>query len=393
MKRKFLLIILTITCFLFGCGNSTTAVLHKMDFALNGTSISEINAGSKEIKYEGNTVALDGVTYDDVQVKGRGNSTWIADVNKKPYQIKFQEASDLAGLGASEKWILLANAFDKTSLRNDFSFYISEKLSIPFSQRGCFTELYADGKYVGLYYLCHKVEIGENEVSLDGDDAVLVEMNTRADLKDDDISVEILDGYFITLSDSNRDDTSENKVLLNDFADAYKKLEKACDIGDFETVSSLIDIKSFADIFLIEMFAGDMDLFSSSFFMYRNAPEERIYAGPIWDMDMSFGNDFRYTGDVPLYEIGLTMHDEYIYKKLLLLDGFKEVLYSEWEKLKGVVTGVETENYFDEMSRIIASSVENAGKENELLEDINYLREYLEKRVPIFETYLSNLTI
>ena len=56
--------------------------------------------------------------FDSVSIRGRGNSTW--NMAKKPYRIKFLNKEKFLGTGYAKckKWTLLANAGDKTMIRN-----------------------------------------------------------------------------------------------------------------------------------------------------------------------------------------------------------------------------------------------------------------------------------
>ena len=56
--------------------------------------------------------------YDSVQIRGRGNSTWS--LSKKPYKLKFNEKERFLGpdRANAKKWTLLANAADKSLIRN-----------------------------------------------------------------------------------------------------------------------------------------------------------------------------------------------------------------------------------------------------------------------------------
>ena len=116
-----------------------------MEIKLDGVEIDEIDAGSKDIKYEGNelNIYVDGTMaeYDDVQIKGRGNTTWTQN-EKKSYQIKFQQKVDLFGMGKARKWYLLANAADGTNLRTEVAFYIEDMLDMKYKFKGKFIELY-----------------------------------------------------------------------------------------------------------------------------------------------------------------------------------------------------------------------------------------------------------
>ena len=60
-------------------------------------------------------------------MKGRGNSTWAAP--KKPYAIKFDKKKSLMDLPEDKSWVLLANYYDATLLRNDLAFFMGNEIS------------------------------------------------------------------------------------------------------------------------------------------------------------------------------------------------------------------------------------------------------------------------
>lgn len=97
-------------------------------------------------------------------IKSRGNSTFNAE--KKPYQIKLLKNASLPGMPSAEKWILLANAFDDTLIRNEIVFRFADRYSVFPSIRGEFVDLYLNGEYAGDHYLCEKIEVGENRLNI-----------------------------------------------------------------------------------------------------------------------------------------------------------------------------------------------------------------------------------
>lgn len=125
----------------------------RLDLKLNGVTLEQINAGSKETKYEGNDLTITNSeaidNYSNVEIKGRGNTTWSCP--KKPYQIKLDKKVDLFGLGKLKKWVLLADWFDQSHLRNNVAFYVAQLLGMQYSWDGEYINLYVDGKYIGLY--------------------------------------------------------------------------------------------------------------------------------------------------------------------------------------------------------------------------------------------------
>ena len=93
------------------------------------------------------------VVYDDAltQIKGRGNSTW--ELDKKPYQIKLSEKTDLLQTGnkdnRSKTWVLLANYNDSSSLRNSLMYNMGLELGMDFCMENNWVNLYYDGEYRG----------------------------------------------------------------------------------------------------------------------------------------------------------------------------------------------------------------------------------------------------
>lgn len=140
----------------------TSYGLPVLSITLSGTTLDTINSGSKTIKYEGNTVSItdeSDPSYDlsvsGVEIKGHGNSTWQTD--KKPYQIKFSKKTSLLGLPAAKKYILLANAFDPSGMRDAVASDLAQGMGLP----AClyrFIDLYVDGRYIGNYMLSQKAE-------------------------------------------------------------------------------------------------------------------------------------------------------------------------------------------------------------------------------------------
>ena len=270
-----------------------------ISIALNGTAIDIIHAGTKDIKYPDNFLTVTDFdhidSYAGVEIKGRGNSTWAAD--KRPYQIKFAHTTDLLGLGASKKWVLLADYLDDSHLRNHLAFYLSYLLDMPYRDHGQHVDLYIDGEYRGLYYLCHKNEISQRSVRLQDPQGVLVEMDNLWE-PDDDFFVSDYDKNRLLFKDVKTDDPELAVTAFVDFRQAFNRFERALYASDWNGVKQEIDLESFAQYFLMAELSVDVDGFASSVFFYKDGPHDLIHAGPIWDYDLAFAN-FRWSIDGP----------------------------------------------------------------------------------------------
>lgn len=107
----------------------------------------------------------------DMQIKGRGNATWK--YTKRPYALKLVKKTSVLGMKKHKRWILLANWKDRTLLRNDAAFWLSQQVSdsikspsFPYSVHGQFVELEFNGEYRGNYYLCEQIKIDKNRLNI-----------------------------------------------------------------------------------------------------------------------------------------------------------------------------------------------------------------------------------
>lgn len=258
----------------------------KLEISLSDASIEQINTNDKTIKYLNNTATftIDNVssTFNNVEIKGRGNYTWGQ--FKKPYQIKLPARESIFGLNEAKKWILLANYADPSYLRNDTAFYLEKILNEAYAINGNFLEVYFDDNYNGLYYLTEKVEISESRVNLQEPSSLIVELDN---LYGDNCYYD-LNNNCLTIKDSRGGD--EPEVTMTTFVDKLNHAEKAISSQDYNSLETYIDVDSFARYFLISEFSNNPDSYSSSLFMYQYNNDGKIYAGPGWDFDFAFGN-------------------------------------------------------------------------------------------------------
>ena len=260
----------------------------KLEISLRDVSIEEIDAGIKDIKYPNNTATLtingNPTTYKNVEIKGRGNTTW--EKIKKPYQIKFENKENLFNLGNEKKWILLANFLDPTSLRNDIAFYLEKILDENFMLSGAFTELYIDNNYRGLYYLTEKVEISKSRINLDDPFDIIVELDNLYG-KDPSCHYDNYQKNCFVIKGSVNADNEETSI--EQFLHSFNSLGIAIKHKDWDEIQNLIDVDSFAKYYLLNEFAVNPDSYSTSLFMYTQ--NGKIHAGPGWDFDFALGNN------------------------------------------------------------------------------------------------------
>ena len=257
-------------------------------------------------------------TADDepVEVRGRGNSTW--GLPKKPYRIKFPVKFSPVGLdhAKAKSWVILAHDMDKSLLRNHLAFEISRILfnasenyhnegAVMFTPCSQFINVYMNDDYHGVYQMSDQMEVAKGRIDIDrlkavdGSDAskitggYLVETNIHHD-----------EGYPVSFN-SSRGIYMDHKYPKDDDCDIaqYRYMEdfiyKAESIlysYDFKDPQygwrKWFDEKTLADYIIVKELAGDMDGYTSTYF-YKRRGIDKIFFGPVWDVDKGWNNDKR----------------------------------------------------------------------------------------------------
>lgn len=220
-------------------------------------------------------------------MKGRGNSTWGAP--KKPYAIKFDKKKSLMDLPEDKSWVLLANYYDATLLRNDLAFFMGNEISTldwtPHYQQA---DLILNGQYKGIYQLGEKVKISKKRVNV-GDDGFLLEVDAKADANEVTFKVTHI-GQPINIKEPDVVVDGEDYNYIVDYltnADAVLFSENWLDAED--GYKKYIDMSSFVDWYLINEIAKNNDaiFFTSCYMNLKRGGKLKM--GPLWDFDVAFG--------------------------------------------------------------------------------------------------------
>ena len=226
-------------------------------------------------------------------VKGRGNTTWLAD--KKPYAIKFNSKKSLMGLPKDKSWVLLANYFDPTLLHNDFVLWLGNKYScLDWTPHYKQVDLVLNGQYKGIYQLGEKVKISADRVDV-GDDGFLLEVDGYAPYETGSkyFSIAHLE-QVVNFKDPDADKVSDED--FNYVKGYFEDADAALFSNDFKDPvigwKAYLDMDSFVDWYLINEIAknGDAFFWSSTYMNFRRGG--KIKMGPLWDYDLAFGSYF-----------------------------------------------------------------------------------------------------
>ena len=269
------------------------------------------------------------------QLKARGNSTFTY-AEKKSYQIKLAEPSDLLGKQEQVKtWVLLASYFDATQMHDKMVKDLAAELGLAYTASCDWVNLYYDGEYRGVYLLSEKNSVGETSVAITDMEQAYERLNTGygTDMttalaensygqqyqytKDLTEPENITGGYLIELNHDMWDEASGFKTrqgvafnvkspewcgdsamkYISEYYQAFEDAVYAMDdtgvytgynTGTGKYFYDYVDMDSLVKVFLLQELALNCDGFISSVYFYKDA-DGIMYAGPIWDQDMTFG--------------------------------------------------------------------------------------------------------
>ena len=229
-----------------------------------------------------------------MEIKGHGNSTW--GMPKKPYRVKLDSKAKLFGMPSEKNWVLLANYDDKTMLRDAVASEVSNIIGMAWAPRSKFVELMLNGAYVGTYQFIENVDINSNRVNITDSDAsadptadgFLMEQDMT---QGDTFNWATPHGAYIGSNDPDPP-TPAGEVYIQNLVNNSEAAFYAPNAPDPTTGwRADWDQDSLVNWFLVDEFMGNQDADGHSMYFYKDAGAVPFYAGPIWDFDISSGND------------------------------------------------------------------------------------------------------
>ena len=243
---------------------------------------------------------------DNVKIKVRGNSTANPTNGKKAYRLKFDKKlgatkHDMLGLGYSARnWTLLANVFDHSMIRNALSNHLEKEVGMDFCPGYKFADVVINGNYRGTYQICDHVEIDKNRVNVNEDTGWMLEFQGRGDMLDKPLCFS-KDGILMNIKNPEpADEKDEAQVaaviapIQDWFTGTWKSKWTGSNVFDTQTGwRSVNDEESLIKFWIITELTGDYDGWMTVK-AYKEADEDKLHYGPVWDKDLAYGN---YSGE------------------------------------------------------------------------------------------------
>lgn len=228
---------------------------------------------------------------ENTQIRGRGNSSWW-NSDKKPYRVKFDKKQQLLGedFAKAKNWTLLANHGDKTMIRNALTYQLGRFMGMKFCPAAKFIDLYLNGKYRGTYQISDHVQVHKKRIEVDEDNGWLLEVANENSKEEPYITST---RYGITYNIKNPDDellTVDQRIAIGQWLEAFEKAVASNDYQNPETgYRAYIDETDFINWYVGAELTGNIDALYS-IYMYKEADEQKMHFGPLWDLDIGYDN-------------------------------------------------------------------------------------------------------
>jgi len=209
----------------------------------------------------------------------------------------------LLGMPAENDWILGGMVFDTALVRDYLCMNLSRKLG-NYASRTEYCEVMVNNDYKGLYMLQEKIKADDGRVDvlkIGTGDNTLPNLSggyiTKADKTTggDPIAWTMYSfqgaqvDYIHVLPKPENVTFYQTSYIKNEFT----KLETTAYNNNTSALNgypSIIDIPTFIDYMIINEFASNPDAYQYSTYFHKDR-NGKLRAGPIWDMDLSYGND------------------------------------------------------------------------------------------------------
>lgn len=292
---------------------------------------------------------------------------------KKQYAAETRDAAgedlkvSLLGFPKESDWILFAPYNDKSLMRDVLAYRIASDMG-RYASRSKFCEVVLNGDYVGVYVLLEKIKRDANRVNikkLESPDTSGTAVTGGYIIKIDKTDGEENDGWYsryFPFSERNDqvfyqyhypkpvDIVQQQKTFIQNKIFHFETVMKyALNIADSVTgYPAYINPDSFVDFILANEVAKNVDAYRLSTFLYKNRDDidPKIYAGPVWDFNLAFGNADYYEGwktdgwqidlltnihNIPDWESFLT---PFWWKNLFEDSTFRNKIYLKWYYLR-----------------------------------------------------------
>ena len=343
------------------------------------------------------------------QKKQYGFSTFLSDdVNKNDVS--------LLGMPAEHDWILNAMVFDSALIRDYLSYNLSRMIG-EYATRTEYCEVVLNGSYRGLYLLQEKIKADDNRVNIvkiAATDLTFPDITggyiTKADKTTGGDPVAwtmyswsgTIVNYIHDLPDPGVVATQQDNYIHGQFT-ALEATAANNNTSLSNGYPSIIDIPSFINFIIICELGSNADSYQLSTFFHKDR-NGKLRAGPIWDNDLTYGNDLFLWGfnrshpDVWQFQ-SFGNDGSRFWRDLFLSSQFRCYIAKRWNELTQPgqpLNQATIEAFIDQTVSLISEAVarENAKWNNvrNHAQRIAKIKSYLSLRIPWMTANLGSFS-
>jgi hypothetical protein len=352
------------------------------------------------------------LNYDGrIDIEIRGSSSQVTP--KKQYGFTTRMADNvtnnnvsLLGMPEENDWILNGMVFDPALMRDFLCYNLSRQIG-EYASRTAYCEVIINGSYKGLYLLQEKIKADDNRVNIikiDENDNSLPQVSggyiTKADKTTggDPVAWTMINpngttvDYIHELPKPENVTTAQHNYIQTQFLELVSTVARQ-DASFVNGYPSIIDIPSFINHMIISELSSNADSYQYSTFFHKDR-NGKLRAGPIWDNDLTFGNDLFFWGydrsktNIWQFSNGDNEGSRF-WKELYNDDRFKCYLSRRWDELTAPGKPLNPSvlrTFIDQTAEYISEAVarddalwENTGNHSQQVEAI---KAWLDNRIP-----------
>jgi hypothetical protein len=356
-----------------------------------------------------------------INIEIRGSSSQWPNNDKRQYGFSTLMADNindnnvsLLGMPSEHDWIFNGMVWDPARIRDYLCYNLSRQIG-EYASRTAYCEMIINGDYRGIYLLEEKIKADKNRVNVTKitptdiyQPEVTGEYITKAD-KDtggDPVAWVMTQwnggsvAYIHDLPKPENVTREQNDYIFNQF-NSLANLSVSHNMSLATGIPSIIDMPSFIDHMLITELSSNADGYQFSTFFHKDR-NGKLRAGPLWDNDLTFGNDLFIWGldrskpDVWQFHDGGNDGSQF-WSDMYNTSTFKCYLSKRWNELiqsEKPLNLISIDNFIDITKSTISEAMEREYSRwsisNNFISEITSLKSWLTTRITWMTTTLGS---
>lgn len=318
------------------------------------------------------------------------------------------QSTELLGMGKEEDWILYAPYSDKSLMRNVLAYDLATEITGRWQPQTEFVEMFftdADSQldYRGVYILTEKIKRDKNRLDInklkddeiDGEDLTggyILELTPKHRIKSDEIAFfagkeQSEEDYFVITYPKAKNLQPEQQAYITDYSNKFVSALYSSNAEDDDTgYTAFAELGSLVDFLLINELFKNRDAFYSSTYFYKDK-NEKLVAGPVWDFNLSSGND-THAKNIDTSPSGWFYTNKWVAERLYESPKFTTAFKARWAELRqGVLSNDAINNRIDsEFSKL------NQGAASRNFEKWDILGKFIQgNQIPDSQSHLEEV--